>query len=67
MNPEQKPENKPDSKDKNNNKGTTSSTQHGLPATGENERMTMMSIVLGLFLLALAAVVSIFRFNKINK
>ncbi|WP_243416162.1 MucBP domain-containing protein [Lactococcus petauri] len=62
-----KPENKPDSEDKNNDKGTTSSTQHGLPATGENERMTMMSIILGLILLALATVFSIFRFKKVNK
>ncbi|WP_285011309.1 MucBP domain-containing protein [Lactococcus garvieae] len=62
-----KPENKPDSKDKNNNKETTSSTQHSLPATGENERMTLMSIILGLFLLALGAIVSIFRFKKVNK
>ena len=54
------PEPKPDSKDKNNNKGIKSSDQHGLPATGENERMTMMSIILGLGLLALGAVVSIF-------
>ncbi|NHI65523.1 DUF5011 domain-containing protein [Lactococcus petauri] len=61
------PEPKPDSKDKNNNKGIKSSDQHGLPATGENERMTMMSIILGLGLLALGAVVSIFRFKKVNK
>ena len=65
--PEPKPENKPDSKDKNDNQGITSPTQHGLPATGENERMTMMSIILGLVLLALGAVVSIFRFKKVNK
>ncbi|MDG6192010.1 MucBP domain-containing protein [Lactococcus garvieae] len=65
--PEPKPENKPDSKDKNDNQGITSSTQHGLPATGENERMTMMSIILGLVLVALGAVVSIFRFKKVNK
>ena len=62
-----KPENKPDSKDKNNDKGTTSSTQHSLPATGENERMTLMSIILGLILLALGVIVSIFRFKKVNK
>ncbi|WP_276421580.1 bacterial Ig-like domain-containing protein [Lactococcus garvieae] len=67
VNTEPKPENKLDSKDKNNNKGTTSSTQHGLPATGENGRMTMMSIILGLILLAMGAVVSIFRFKKVNK
>ena len=65
--PEPKPENNPDSKDKNDNQGITSSTQHGLPATGENERMTMMSIILGLILTALATVVSIFRFKKVNK
>lgn len=65
--PEPKPENKPDSRDKNDNQGITSSTQHGLPATGENERMTMMSIILGLVLVALGAVVSIFRFKKVNK
>jgi hypothetical protein len=67
VNPEPKPENKPDSKDRNNNKETTSSIQHDLPETGENERMAMMSIVFGLILLALGAVVSIFRFKKINK
>ena len=65
--PEPKPEKKSDSKDKNNNKGTISTTQHALPATGENERMTMMSIILGLILIALATVVSIFRFKKANK
>ncbi|MDC0815745.1 bacterial Ig-like domain-containing protein [Lactococcus petauri] len=65
--PESKLENKPDSKDKNDTQGITSSTQHGLPATGENERMTMMSLILGLVLLALGAVVSIFRFKKVNK
>ena len=65
--PETKSENKPDSKDKNDNQGIKSSTQHGLPSTGENERMTMMSIILGLGLLALGAVVSIFRFKKLNK
>ena len=67
VNPEPKPENKPGSKDKNNNQGITSSDQHSLPATGENERMTMMSIILGLILTALATVVSIFRFKKANK
>jgi len=65
--PEPKPEKKSDSKNKNNNKGTISTTQHALPATGENERMTMMSIILGLILIALATVVSIFRFKKANK
>ncbi|MFQ6322508.1 MucBP domain-containing protein [Lactococcus garvieae] len=67
VNPEPKPENKPGSKDKNNNQGITSSDQHSLPATGENERMTMMGIILGLILTALATVVSIFRFKKVNK
>ncbi|MFK4968583.1 BspA family leucine-rich repeat surface protein [Lactococcus garvieae] len=38
-----------------------------LPKTGENERMTMMSIILGLFLLTLGVVASIFRFKKVNK
>ncbi|WP_339000894.1 MucBP domain-containing protein (plasmid) [Lactococcus garvieae] len=67
VNPEPNPEKKPNSKDKSNNKGTTSSTQHGLPATGENERITMMSIILGLILLALGVAVSIFRIKKVNK
>ncbi|USI65792.1 MucBP domain-containing protein [Lactococcus petauri] len=67
VNPEPKPENKPDSKDKNDNRGITSSTQHGLPATGENERMTMMSIILGLVLLTVVMIISIFRFKKVNK
>lgn len=61
------PENKPSLNDKNNNQGTISSDQQGLPVTGENERMTMMSIILGLILLALGAVVTIFRFKKVNK
>lgn len=65
--PEPKPENKPDSNDKNNNQGITYSPQHGLPATGENERMTMMSIILGLILLALGAVISISGLKKVNK
>ena len=67
VNPESKQENKPDLKDKNNNQGITLSEQHGLPATGESERMTMMSIILGVVLLALGVVVSIFRFKNINK
>lgn len=61
------PENKPSLNDKNNNQGTISSDQQSLPVTGENERMTMMSIILGLILIALATVVSIFRFKKANK
>ncbi|MFQ6323635.1 MucBP domain-containing protein [Lactococcus garvieae] len=67
VNTEPKPENKPDSKDKNDNQGITSSKQHGLPATGENERMTMMSIILGLVLLTVVMIISIFRFKKVNK
>lgn len=67
VNSETKPEIKPSSNDKNNNQGTISSTQHDLPATGENERIAMMSIILGLILIALATVVSIFRFKKANK
>ena len=67
VNPEPKPENKPSSNDKNKNQGTISSTQHDLPATGENERIAMMHIILGLILLALGVVVSIFRFKKVNK
>lgn len=58
---------KPDSKDKNNNQGIISSERHGLPATGENERIAMTSIILGLILLVLGAVVSISRFKKLNK
>ncbi|WP_285141050.1 MucBP domain-containing protein [Lactococcus petauri] len=65
--PEQKPGNKPDSKDKNNNQSTTSSSQNALPVTGDNERITMMSGVLGLMLLAVGVAVSIFRFKKANK
>lgn len=67
VNSEPKPENKPSSNDKNNNQGTISTTQHGLPATGENQRMAMMSITLGLIFIALATVVSSFRFKKVNK
>lgn len=67
VNSEPKPENKSGSKDKDNNQGTTFSKQHGLPETGENERMTMMSIILGLILLAMGVVVSIFRVKKVNK
>ncbi|MDT2740967.1 MucBP domain-containing protein [Lactococcus garvieae] len=65
--PVTKPEKKSDSKDKNNNKGITSSDQYGLPATGENGRMTMMSIILGLVLLSVGIIISIFRFKKVNK
>lgn len=67
VNHEPKPENKPSSNDKNNNQGTISKAQHGLPATGENQRMMMMSITLGLIFTALATLVSIFRFKKVNK
>lgn len=67
VNPEPKPENKSSSNDKNNNQGTISSTQHDLPATGENERITVMSIILGLVLLTVAMIISIFRFKKVNK
>lgn len=65
--PESKPENKPNSKDKNSNQSKTSSSQNALPATGENERMTMVNGVLGLMLIAFGAAVLIFRFKKVNK
>ncbi|WP_285121818.1 MucBP domain-containing protein [Lactococcus petauri] len=65
--PESKPGNKPNSKDKNSNQSKTSSSQNALPATGENERMTMVNGVLGLMLLAFGAAVLIFRFKKVNK
>lgn len=65
--PESKPGNKPNSKDKNSNQSKTSSSQNALPATGENERMTMVNGVLGLILLAFGAAVLIFRFKKVNK
>lgn len=65
--PESKPGNKPNSKDKNSNQSKTSSSQNALPATGENERMTMVNGVLGLMLLAFGAAVLISRFKKVNK
>lgn len=65
--PALKPGNKPDYKETNNSQSTTSSAQNALPATGENERMTLMSSVLGLMLLVLGAAVSIFHFKKVNK
>ena len=65
--PESKPGNKPNSKDKNSNQSKISSSQNALPATGENERMTMVNGVLGLMILAFGAAVSIFRFKKVNK
>ncbi|WP_285016546.1 MucBP domain-containing protein [Lactococcus garvieae] len=65
--PESKPGNKPNSKDKNSNQSKTSSSQNALPATGENERMTMVNGVLGLMLLAFGAAVLILRFKKVNK
>lgn len=65
--PESKPGNKPNSKDKNSNQSKTSSSQNALPATGENERMTMVNGILGLMLLAFGAAVLIFRFKKVNK
>ncbi|MGR8774186.1 MucBP domain-containing protein [Leuconostoc citreum] len=65
--PESKPGNKPNSKDKNSNQSTTTSSQNSLPATGEDERITKMSGVLGLMLLAFGAAVSIFHFKKVNK
>lgn len=67
VNPEPKPGNKPSSNDKNNNQETPSSTQHGLPATGEDEIMTMMSIIVGLVILIVGMIISIFRFKKVNK
>ena len=66
-NSESKPDNKLGFNDKNNKQGTTATTQHGLPATGENERMTRMSIILGLVLLSVGMIISIFRFKKVNK
>ena len=65
--PESKPGNKPNSKDKNSNQSKISSSQNALPATGENERMTMVNGVLGLMLIAFGAAVLIFRFKKVNK
>ncbi|WP_285121949.1 MucBP domain-containing protein [Lactococcus petauri] len=66
VNPEPKPENKPSSNDKNNNQGTISSTQQGLPATGENERMALMSIGIGLILLMVALITSVFHFKRLK-
>lgn len=63
-----KPEdNKPSNGENTHKTGSSSSNSEALPGTGENERMTMMSIILGLVLLTLGVVASIFRFKKVDK
>ena len=65
VSPKTKPDNKRGSKG--NKEGTTSSERHSLPATGENERLMTMNIILGLILIALGAVLSVFHIKKVNK
>lgn len=43
-----------------------SSTHDVLPETGENERMTFMSVWSGLILLMVALIASIFRFKRLK-
>ena len=62
--PASKADNKFDHKDKTNNKETYSSSQHTLPKTGENKRLTLISIGIGTVLLVLVFITSVLRFRK---
>ena len=60
-------DNKPSHK-KNTHKSIVSSSAHDtLPKTGENARITLMSIGTGLILLIIAISASIFHFKKFKK
>lgn len=56
-----KPTNKP------NSKVSVSSVHRVLPATGEDERMIMMNVILGLILLSMEIVFSVFHFKERSK
>lgn len=58
--------NKPSHKEDTPKTEPSSSTYDALPETGENERMTVMSIGTGLILLIVALIASIFRFKRIR-
>ncbi|WP_422393589.1 LPXTG cell wall anchor domain-containing protein [Lactococcus garvieae] len=45
-------------------KSEFSSNHFALPETGENERMTLMSVGTGLILLVIALIASVFRFKR---
>ncbi|WP_339000939.1 MucBP domain-containing protein (plasmid) [Lactococcus garvieae] len=63
-----KPDNNKSSHEKNTNKTESSSLTHDvLPKSGENERKTLMSIGIGLILLMVAFIVSVFRFKSFKK
>lgn len=64
VNPELNTDNNPNNGEKNNNQGRISSVQKALPVTGENEKMTMISIIFGSIFLLVGLIVSIFRFKK---
>ncbi|MDG6191605.1 MucBP domain-containing protein [Lactococcus garvieae] len=57
-------DNKPSHKENTHKSVPFSSTHNTLPETGENERMTLMSVGTGLILLMVALIASIFRFKK---
>lgn len=57
-------DNKPSHKEDTHKSVPSSSTHSTLPETGENERMTLMSVGTGLILLMVALITSIFRFKR---
>ncbi|MFK4898609.1 Cna B-type domain-containing protein [Lactococcus petauri] len=57
-------DNKPNHKEDTSKTAPSSSTHDTLPETGENERMTLMSVGIGLILLMVALITSIFRFKR---
>jgi LPXTG-motif cell wall-anchored protein len=57
-------DNKPSHKENSHKSIPSSSTYDTLPETGENERMTLMSVGTGLILLMVALIASILRFKR---
>nr|WP_322107446.1 MucBP domain-containing protein [Enterococcus faecalis] len=64
INPDSKSNNNSNNKDNTNSKKTYSSSQYTLPKTGENKRLTSISIGIGSVLLILVVITSILRFQE---
>ncbi|EOJ64927.1 MucBP domain-containing protein [Enterococcus faecalis] len=64
INPDSKSNNNSNHKDNTNSKKTYSSSQYTLPKTGENKRLTLISVGIGSVLLILVVITSILRFQE---
>ncbi|MFC0690484.1 LPXTG cell wall anchor domain-containing protein [Enterococcus faecalis] len=64
INPDSKSNNNSNHIDNTNSKKTYSSSRYTLPKTGENKRLTLISIGIGSVLLILVVITSILRFQE---